>query len=56
MKYVLRNAAQIYIYKQILFLNESELICLHMLNWFQVSLSNTSIQHYSFIYTYSNGF
>ena len=39
-------------------LNESELICLHTVKWFQVLLFNTnnSTLHYSFVCTQLNGF
>ena len=35
------------------YLNETELICLHTVKWFQVLLciTNNSINHYSFVYT-----
>ena len=40
----------------ILFLNESVLICLHTVKWFQVlqPIANNSIKHQSFIYTQLN--
>ena len=40
------------------FLNELELICLHILKWFQVFLQNTinSSQYYSFVCKQLNGF
>ena len=40
------------------FLNESDLICLHTVKWFQVLICNTynPISYYSFVCTQLNGF